>query len=282
MINKLFLSVGAMKSGTTWLQRQFIDHPEVFFTPEKEIHYFYDPDGKNGTLSRERRIQRFKRVVSNMPEDLINDRVRKNLSWYAFRYLADEVSPRWYKSLFSKCQKHQYAADFSNLYCLLTDEQWNVAESICKDIRVVYTLRHPLNRLWSHIKFQNLYGGREPLNASASVNAWKELMNAPGIRGHGDYDYILPRLIDRFDQNRLLILFFEDVRSDPAAAIHQIESFLEIKHRKYSDQRLNMVVNPTEKSEAPKNLRKAALGHHIYQAEAMTRLGLQIPKSWLL
>jgi len=40
MINNLFLSVGAMKAGTTWLYKQLQYHPEIYFTPEKEIHYF--------------------------------------------------------------------------------------------------------------------------------------------------------------------------------------------------------------------------------------------------
>eukprot|EP00493_Phyllostaurus_siculus_P000433 UN00435 len=36
MIDNLFLSVGAMKAGTTWLYEQLKNHPEIHFTPEKE------------------------------------------------------------------------------------------------------------------------------------------------------------------------------------------------------------------------------------------------------
>ena len=29
-----------MKAGTTWMQHVLAEHPEIYFTPEKEIHYF--------------------------------------------------------------------------------------------------------------------------------------------------------------------------------------------------------------------------------------------------
>lgn len=35
-----FVGVGAMKSGTTWLQAQLLEHPEVFDIGQKELHFF--------------------------------------------------------------------------------------------------------------------------------------------------------------------------------------------------------------------------------------------------
>ena len=37
----LFLSIGAMKAGTTWLYAVLARHPALHFAMEKEIHYFY-------------------------------------------------------------------------------------------------------------------------------------------------------------------------------------------------------------------------------------------------
>ena len=39
-VENLFLSVGAMKAGTTFLFNALSRHPELYFTPEKELHYF--------------------------------------------------------------------------------------------------------------------------------------------------------------------------------------------------------------------------------------------------
>lgn len=57
MIENLFLSVGAMKVGTTWLYGQLKDHPDIHFTPEKEIHYFANKVGIESQLSHVNRIK---------------------------------------------------------------------------------------------------------------------------------------------------------------------------------------------------------------------------------
>jgi hypothetical protein len=41
LFGNLFLSIGAMKAGTTWLYAVLERHPALHFTPEKELHYFY-------------------------------------------------------------------------------------------------------------------------------------------------------------------------------------------------------------------------------------------------
>ena len=40
-MQRLFLSIGAMKAGTTWLYSLLESHPQIQFTPEKEIHFLF-------------------------------------------------------------------------------------------------------------------------------------------------------------------------------------------------------------------------------------------------
>src|SRR5688572_26171231 len=35
-----FLVIGAQKSGTTWLAEMLRQHPDVYTSPKKELHYF--------------------------------------------------------------------------------------------------------------------------------------------------------------------------------------------------------------------------------------------------
>ena len=37
---QFFLGIGAQKAGTTWLGVYFARHPEVYFSPIKELHFF--------------------------------------------------------------------------------------------------------------------------------------------------------------------------------------------------------------------------------------------------
>ncbi|RME99376.1 MAG: hypothetical protein D6773_13045, partial [Alphaproteobacteria bacterium] len=58
VISDFFLCVGAQKAGTTWLARMLANHPEIFFTPVKEIHYFDHLAGITQHLSKRKRRSR--------------------------------------------------------------------------------------------------------------------------------------------------------------------------------------------------------------------------------
>lgn len=62
-IENLFLSVGAMKAGTTWLYEQLKDHPEIYFTPRKEIHYLANTVGIENQTGHHRRLQQSKQFM---------------------------------------------------------------------------------------------------------------------------------------------------------------------------------------------------------------------------
>ena len=38
-----FLVIGAQRAGTTWLHRVLSEHPALWLTPVKELHYFDKP-----------------------------------------------------------------------------------------------------------------------------------------------------------------------------------------------------------------------------------------------
>ena len=40
MHRRFFVGIGAQRAGTTWLARYLSDHPQVGFSPIKELHYF--------------------------------------------------------------------------------------------------------------------------------------------------------------------------------------------------------------------------------------------------
>ena len=58
-IENYFVCVGAQKSGTTWLARVLADHPDVFVTPVKEIHYFDHVRGLTEHLSAKKSRSRY-------------------------------------------------------------------------------------------------------------------------------------------------------------------------------------------------------------------------------
>ena len=280
MIEKLFLSVGAMKAGTTWLHQQLADHPNIHFTPEKEVHYFAAPTGAAHPMRLADRIARYQRVVSNLQPDRFNARVQRNLEWYAKSYLEPIVDAAWYENLFAEKKGDAWCADFSNLYCLLDSEGWGRVREMAGSIRVVYSLRNPISQMWSHVKFQHEFAGLDAKLQIWSPADFAAFFSKPGAAGHSDYAANLALLRRNLDPSELKVLFFETIRSSPLQSLNQIEAFLGIDVRSYRAERLAAQVNPSVSQPMPTAFVAFARPHYLRQCEQLDRMGISLPAEW--
>lgn len=280
MIERLFLSVGAMKAGTTWLRQQLASHPDMAMTPEKEIHYFAAPDGRTAPMRLEDRLARFQRVVGNIRPEAVNDRVRQNLGWYIQRYLADKIGPAWYAELFGSEAGGRYCADFSNLYCLLDSERWAHVRAVSGHIRAVYTLRHPLERLWSHVRFHFQFAGKEERFEDWTRSGFAAFFAQPSVAPHGAYATNLTRLRQHLAEDELKLMFFEDQRADPLGFLREVEGLLDIRAHAYKTDSLSKPVNPSAQADMPRALRDFGLSFHRAEVAALDTLGVALPENW--
>jgi hypothetical protein len=279
-IENLFLSVGAMKAGTTWLHQHLRSHPGIFFSPEKEIHYFADPTGEHGPMRMAARISRYRQLVGNLQAERMSQRVRMNLVWYARKYFADEINKEWYLKLFEAKGAAMYCADFSNLYAQLDAAGWAHVHECAENVKVIFTMRHPLERLWSHAKFQNVFSG-----SSSDPTRWKqkdfeEFFRVSNALVHGDYGAIVSRLRANTAPENLKLIFFEDSHTHPQKTLNDIEEWLGIHVREYDPAKLSQQVNATQSLEMPKGLVRAAKDFHKSQVDKLLEFGLQVPASW--
>ena len=86
IINRLFLGAGAMKAGTTWLYDLLNRHPQIYFTPEKELHYFYARHMRSDILSDQSRLENVQRKYLKFDPArarplAIRDRMRRNANY---------------------------------------------------------------------------------------------------------------------------------------------------------------------------------------------------------
>lgn len=132
IFGNMFLSIGAMKAGTTWLYAVLARHPELHFAMEKEIHYFYHRYVDDNQLSEPRRLAeaRNRYLLRFDPEKTNIDAVRSNLHWLS-AYLDRPVDDFWYRNLFQLRKFQTYACDFSNLNTHLPAEAWPQISAKC-------------------------------------------------------------------------------------------------------------------------------------------------------
>ena len=167
-----FLVVGTMKGGTTTLWEYLARHPDVFVPAKKELDYFLSEDGWNG----------------------------HTLEWYRSQFAAadpsqvvGEVSPNY--------AKHPAIPGVpARIHRLLPDA------------RLVYILRHPVDRMCSHwIHF--LDSGAETRRLEPS------LLDQDRYLDVSRYAAQLDQFLAYFARDRILVLLSEALRSDREATL---------------------------------------------------------------
>ncbi|HUG60462.1 MAG TPA: sulfotransferase, partial [Methylomirabilota bacterium] len=119
------LGVGAQKAGTTWLHQYLDEHPEVFMSPIKELHYF---DEKHCAELAPMTTQRFrKRLAAVTAKDKVRPAMVRALS----ARIAMKSDDKAYERYFEERVKPQHRAfgEITPSYSLLPVEGFRDAKS---------------------------------------------------------------------------------------------------------------------------------------------------------
>lgn len=267
ILPKLFLSVGAMKAGTTFLYNALDQHPEIYFTPEKELHYFAhvnDMDNnlmkplipspaqgvmsvfkkKKNILSLEHRRKRLSAVMRGRYSRLKDvDRLREIVIWYTDRYMTDPIDDNWLSSVF-EVAGDRFCSDFSNLNAQLSERGWQHVRQTCNQLRVIYILRHPVERMWSQIKFSYKQQGKLDVLETISLSELKRNLKNGRLSCHGRYSDVISHLRKILAPEQFKIIIFEDLIDRFPESMCEIEEFLGISKHIYDH------VEPTRKANA--------------------------------
>lgn len=238
-----------MKAGTTWLYSILKEHPSLYFTPEKEIHFLYDHYVQKDFLSDEFRM---KNVKSKLDPKINHMGIYRMLTRWSAMYLEKDIDINWYNRIFSLNKTRKYNCDFSNLSCHLAADDWKDLSSHF-DIKVIYILRDPLKRLWSHIKFHYQFSGKELDFHNWGKERFDDLIRKPFIWENVIYGKRIKSLNEGVRKSDLKILYFENLVGDPKVKINEITDFLRIERLIIEQPKLNAKINVSNKIEMPEN-----------------------------
>ena len=279
LFENMLFSIGAMKAGTSWLYELLKTHPDIDTTPVKEIHYFWDLYGNFRLLTRDQRVSATELHIGSLLRNSSHERTAYILGWFE-RYLSDPVDDAWFANLFPERGGGQYCAEFSNMYALLSEDAWRHARSICRNVRVVYTLRNPIQRIWSHARFHAQIIGQFDDISSFTAEQFTRYLDEAGILMHGNYSQVMEMLERTFTEDEYLITTFDKMRLDPPAALQEVEQFMGIRQWDYPGCDLNFAHNPSRVMNMPRAFVEAVSDHVNAELTALDRLGLVIPAAW--
>lgn len=173
-----FLVIGAMKAGTTSLHAYLGQHPQLFVTTPKELHFFIDADGWESRLD-------------------------------------------WYTAQFEACPPGAVAGEASVTYTKFPRFR-GVPERIAATmpgVRLVYLLRDPIERMRSHYAHE-ISSGNEHLPIDRALLERSRYLEA------SLYHLQLQQYLPHFPRSQILLLTSEELRSDPAATLRRLWTFL--------------------------------------------------------
>jgi hypothetical protein len=210
----ILFGVGATKAGTSWLWDWLRGHPQAHLRSIKELHWFDAIEG--GRLHREAHAMRA-RLAEAEARGAAPARLADLRDWLAVLERGTEAAYLGY--LAAGADRARLVADVTPAYALLPEARLRQMAALGPDVRFLYILRDPLDRLWSHVR---MIARRRAGTGEATPDRCRRILmrtirgDEPEIAVRSDYVGALTRLAAAVEPVRLKLQVFEEMFAQPA------------------------------------------------------------------
>jgi hypothetical protein len=137
----------------------------------------------------------------------LRDMLRHDLDWYEAHFEPANGS-----------QPKPVRGEISPLYCRLKPWQVNRIAKLLPDLRLIFTLRHPIERVWSQALLEFGYLDRRDVRKISSIDFLRQVERARN-RLSSDYRRTIQIWSDAFGRDALHIDLFERLQDDPQSYV---------------------------------------------------------------
>ncbi len=222
-----FLGIGAPRSGTTWLHDRLSEHPDFQLPFIKELHYFdrsreyFSPN----TLAENRVIRRFKdpawrrQFTRKCASAVLRRRSVSELQW-CLKYFLSNYSDRWYISLFEHMDG--ICGEITPAYMLLNNTDIARIYKLTPEVKTVFFLRDPLERVWSSYRKNYIRNGK----LLPDLSSIRSYLDSPAISQRVNYVETILRFQNYYQPGTMLVGFFDAIKEQPLETLQEVVSFL--------------------------------------------------------
>lgn len=206
-----FIIAGAGKSGTTALWTQLSKHPDICMASRKEPNFFTQITSRfeGGEAINPHKSGQFHRGFE------------------------------WYKSLFQQTGTLQKCGEASVWYFHAPDAA-NLIAQHAPDVRLVFMLRNPTDRVYSNYRYEVRNGNKLPSFeelAKKRTSVFERYCDASHYKKH------LHRFYENFSEDQILILLQEEYKQDPKSILNKVYLHIGVDSSITGDISLNNRVN---------------------------------------
>lgn len=215
----MLFCAGAVKAGTSWLFEYLRGHPETYLRSIKEMQFFNKLD--EGALGG--RVRRMEKEIAGMEQELdagparyparvlqqIADRVE-----YCKVLEAKDPVPAYLQYLTAGAEDKRLVGEMTPEYGLLSVERMRDLQGLSGDVRWVFLMRDPVERLWSHVRMLVKRAMAEPGAFAGDCAAkFDEVLagKAVDVIQRGDYAAIHGRLVQAVPADKQLVMAYEQM-----------------------------------------------------------------------
>ncbi len=250
--DKFFISGGVSKSGTTWLYQMLQQHPEVNMPIMKEVRYFniQDEIGKinlwQKLFSKHWLVQQERNKIKGR---LKSSSVVNKLKWV--KYFISPWDDYWYENLFPK---DKCSGDLTPSYAMLSEKAIQSIKKMNPDTKIIIGLRDSIDRTWSHIKMRLTQSEGKKSITEVDKSLIEQWIHHPYYFESNNYSAILNKWQKYFDNEQILVYYYDELKENPQQLFNKICSFLEIKTVEIEN--INRIVFKGGQEELPQKYKK--------------------------
>jgi hypothetical protein len=207
-----------------------------------------------------------------------------------FSYFCEWLDLDWYLDHF-RSARGRLLGEASPSYAILPIDRIRWIRHILPDVKLIYLMRDPVGRAWSHARHCCRFGEANFSERSAKIEAitesqWRENFVHDWPLANGDYLSQLQRWLSVFPREQFFIGFYESIASDPEALLHDLFTFLGADANvDYSAFRVKERIFAGLSKELPHRQKQflQELLHNRTQELAeflRNRFGLELPSEW--
>lgn len=275
-----FVGIGAQKAGTTWLGDYFNQHPQVGFSPIKELHYFdvvYRASLTShwNAILQSRLKEKIKQIKSST---FANHKLLEEIRALTLRLemIYDENRYRDYFELLSK-PEYKAIGEITPSYSLLNQEGFEAIDRLMPNTKFIFIMRDPADRYWSQLRYHETMFGSEKFQAKKNIT---KLLTHPGYQQRTDYKQTLNELFKVVNPQRVCILFYETLMNPEQheTELKRITDFLAID---YIPSQLHNKKNVSKSIDLDDNDKKSIVEafKDVYE-DIFLRYPSEVPSEW--
>ncbi len=191
-----------------------------------------------------------------------------------------EPIAHYYKA-FASAKPDQLVGEKTPDYLHLTTSQIARIRALLPQVRLIVVLRNPIERAWSQARMEISVVNKRQLTRR---DLWKMALHVHLMRNRirTAYAAALRRWLQFFPRDQLLVLFYEELRSDTAQQINRLFAFLGLPSLAvdHLEALKKQRIWPSPELELPLLLRYLLVRRYYAETLALERMGWTVPQEW--